>query len=72
MKVLNTVLTIIDYGFDAATLTSGPLYDLVQLLGRQRQESLRHIGQGDALLGSPQEELGTRAPTSACRSRALP
>jgi hypothetical protein len=48
MKVLNTVLTIIGYGFDAASLTSGPLYDLVQLLGRQHQESLRHSGQGDA------------------------
>jgi hypothetical protein len=42
MKVLNTVLTIIGYGFDAASLTSGPLYDLVQLLGRQRQEPPRH------------------------------
>jgi hypothetical protein len=48
MKVLNTVLTIIGYGFDAASLTSGPLSDLVQLLGRQGQESLRPSGQGDA------------------------
>ena len=72
MKVLNTVLTIIGYGFDAASLTSGPLYDLVQLLRRQRQESLRHSGQGDALLGGPQEEPGTRAATSACRSRGSP
>jgi hypothetical protein len=72
MKVLQTVLTIIGYGFDAASLTSGPLYDLVQLLGRPRQVSLRHSGQGDALLGGPEEELGTRAATSACRSRDFP
>jgi hypothetical protein len=72
MKVLNTVLTIIGYGFDAASLTSGPLYDLGQLLGRQHQEPQRPSGQGDALLGGPQEELGTRAATPACRSRDFP
>ena len=72
MKVLQTVLTIIGYGFDAASLTSGPLYDLAQLLGRQRQESLRHSGQGDALLDGAEQKLGTRAATSACRSPDFP
>jgi hypothetical protein len=48
MYIVKTVLTIIGYSFDAASSPSGPLSDLVQLLGRQRQEPLRHSGQGDA------------------------